>query len=165
VGNIRGSVGRVRAGGGDGGGWSDSLCTKRITFISGKPRVAPNCNQFFVFLFFSRTHRSPSASLSPPPILSAVHSVPFLLVPFRTDPCLRRAGPCFVRSLARSLARSFVRSFVRSFAHSFRMAGWRYPMQPEFASGILLFAFQFRETLATTVAAAAAAAAKRRVQT
>jgi len=45
------------------------------------------------------------------------------------------------------------------------MAGWRYPMQPEFASGILLFAFQFRETLATTVAAAAAAAAKRRVQT
>jgi len=114
VGNIRGSVGRVRAGGGDGGGWSDSLCTKRITFISGKPRVAPNCNQFFVFLFFSRTHRSPSASLSPPPILSAVHSVPFLLVPFRTDPCLRRAGPCFVRSLARSLARSFVRSFVRS---------------------------------------------------
>jgi hypothetical protein len=123
VGNIRGSVGRVRAGGGDGGGWSDSLCTKRITFISGKPRVAPNCNQFFVFLFFSRTHRSPSASLSPPPILSAVHSVPFLLVPFRTDPCLRRAGPCFVRSLARSLARSFVRSFVRSLIRSGWLAG------------------------------------------
>jgi len=43
------------------------------------------------------------------------------------------------------------------------MAGWRYPVQPEFASGIPLFAFQFRETLAT--AATAAAAAKRRVQT
>lgn len=41
------------------------------------------------------------------------------------------------------------RSFVRSFAHSFRMAGWRYPVQPEFASRIPLFAFQFHETLAT----------------
>ena len=49
---------------------------------------------------------------------------------------------------------SFVRSFVRSFAHSFRMAGWRYPVQPEFASRIPLFAFQFHETLATAAATA-----------
>lgn len=132
--------------------WSDSLCTKRITFISGKPRVAPNCNQFFVFLL--QPHSSLTLCLARPhSIRGPLSSVPFSSV-------LNWSVPAPSQAVFRSFVRPFVRSFVRSFVQD----GWRYPVQPEFASGIPLFAFQFRETLATA-ATAAAAAAKRRVQT
>lgn len=98
--------------------------------------MAPNCNQFFVFLSQPHSSLTLSSSFALPRGLShfirSPLSAPFLLVPFWTDPWLAWA-PCF----------------VRSFAHSFRMAGWRYPVQPEFASRIPLFAFQFHETLAT----------------
>lgn len=89
----------------------------------------------------------PSATPPPPPALSFYpQSTQFHSFWFRSELIRAWPGPCF----------------VRSFAHSFRMAGWRYPVQPEFASRIPLFAFQFHETLAT---AAATAAAKRRLQT
>lgn len=71
-------------------GWAEaeglSLCTKRITFISSKPRVAPNCNQFFVFLSQPHSSLTLSSSFALPRGLShfirSPLSAPFLLVPF-----------------------------------------------------------------------------------
>jgi len=94
---------------GGGGGGGATRYARNALLLSRASREWRRIAINFLSFFFSRTHRSLSASLSP--ILSAVHSVPFLLVPFWTDPCLRRTRPCFVHS------------FVRSSAHSFRMAG------------------------------------------
>lgn len=129
-------------------------------------RIAIN----FLSFFFSRAHRSPSAS---PGLPFYPRSTQFRSFWFRSELIRACAAPCCavfrssvgpsVRPSLRSFFRSSVRLFVRSSAHSFRMAGWRYPVQPEFASRIPLFAFQFCETLAA--ATIAAAAAKRRAQT
>ena len=110
-------------------------------------RIAIN----FLSFFLSRTHRSPS-------LLHPLHSSPLRLAgalsfypqstQFHSFWFRSQLIPCL------AWAACFVRSFVRSFAHSFRMAGWRYPVQPEFASRIPLFAFQFHETLATAAATA-----------
>lgn len=93
--------------------WSDSLCTKRITFISGKPRVAPNCNQFFVFLL------QPYSSLTL--CLAQPHSIRgplrFRSFWFRSElirACTALGRVSFVRSFIRSLAHSFVRPLIRS---------------------------------------------------
>lgn len=86
--------------------WSDSLCTKRITFISGKPRVAPNCNQFFVFLL--QPHSSLTLCLARPhSIRGPLSSVPFSSVLNWSVPAPRRA-------VFRSFVRSFVRPLIRS---------------------------------------------------
>lgn len=79
-------------------------------------RIAIN----FLSFFFSRTHRSPSTSLSP--ILSAVHSG-FRSFWFRSElirACTVPGRVSFVRSFVHSFTRSLAHSFVRSFVQD----GW-----------------------------------------
>lgn len=65
---------------GGGGGGGATRYARNALLLSRASREWRRIAINFLSFFFSRTHRSSSASLGP--ILSAVHSVPFLLVPF-----------------------------------------------------------------------------------